>query len=71
MCLVSMACLFTVFGMMPAVVNTNVCNLQKIYSSYQDLKRNLDGTVNEIDSVSQIFATLSDNKNYTFKEAMA
>lgn len=57
--------------MTPAVVNTNVCNLQKLHSSYQDLKRNLDGTVNEIDPVSQIFATLSDNETYTFKDAMA
>ena len=68
-------CLFLLFGFMTAAngfstvsQGTSFAAKSLVYAS--DLSRNVDGTINFINPVSQVFASLQDNDTYTYREAM-
>ena len=66
--------MFTLFGIMtisPILYSVSAirsCAQQSIAYA-NDLTRNIDGTVNDLNLRSQVFSSVQDNDTYTYKQA--
>ena len=70
-----LTCLFLLFGFETAAsgfasveIGMSVVDQSIAYAT--DLSRNIDGTINYLNPVSQVFASVQDNDTYTYRQAM-
>lgn len=68
--LFAMTCFFTIERQALKPLAPAIDLAQKAILTSQDLSRNLDGTMNELSPIGQIFSASAGNETYTFNEAM-